>query len=106
MFGSYRRGEANDPKTYVAVITAILAEYDEEVIFRVTHSIPRTMVFMPNPAEVVRECKSIAKMVEGERLMEDRAAKGFRWLKDKNGRDGFFNELGEEYGKQRRLPAK
>jgi hypothetical protein len=37
LLGCYRTGDANDPETYVAAITAILARYPEEVITSVTH---------------------------------------------------------------------
>jgi hypothetical protein len=37
LFGCYRTGDANDPETYVAAITAILARFPEEIITQVTH---------------------------------------------------------------------
>ena len=37
LFGSFRKGEANDPETFVAVIAATLARYPEDVITTVTH---------------------------------------------------------------------
>ena len=49
LFGCYRKGDANDPETYTAAITAILAEYEPEVIQRVTDprtGIPRQLKFM------------------------------------------------------------
>jgi hypothetical protein len=36
MFGCYRRGDANDPDTYVAAITAVLSRYDADTIHAVT----------------------------------------------------------------------
>lgn len=40
LFGSYRRGDANDPAAYLATIAAVLSEYPEETIRYVTD--PRT----------------------------------------------------------------
>jgi hypothetical protein len=37
LLGCYRTGEANDPETYVAAITATLARYSEAIITEVTH---------------------------------------------------------------------
>lgn len=37
LFGCYRTGDANDPETYVAAITAILARFPEDIITQVTH---------------------------------------------------------------------
>lgn len=39
LFGCYRTGDANDPETYVAAITAVLAQYPENIITQVTHPI-------------------------------------------------------------------
>lgn len=36
MFGCYRRGDANDPDTYVAAVTMVLAHYPADVIKTVT----------------------------------------------------------------------
>lgn len=36
MFGCYRRGDANDPDTYVAAVAAVLSRYDAETIKNVT----------------------------------------------------------------------
>lgn len=36
MFGCYRRGDANDPDTYVAAIASVLSRYDLDVIREVT----------------------------------------------------------------------
>lgn len=66
LFGSYRRGDANDPDAYVAAITAVLAMYDTDLIREVTD--PRTgiatsekyMSFMPNAGELKVYCDAVA----------------------------------------------
>lgn len=67
LFGSYRRGDANDPDAYVAAITAVLSLYDADLIREVTD--PRTgimttekyMSFMPNAGELKVYCEAEAK---------------------------------------------
>lgn len=66
LFGCYRRGDANDPDTYVAAITAVLSRYDAELIREVTD--PNTgiitsekfMTFMPNAGELKIYCDGVA----------------------------------------------
>jgi hypothetical protein len=66
LFGSYRRGDANDPDAYVAAITAVLSTYDPDLIREVTD--PRTgvctsekyMSFMPNAGELKVYCDGLA----------------------------------------------
>lgn len=64
MFGCYRKGDANDPETYVAAITATLARYPQDVILDVTHPVdglPGTNDFIPTVAEVRRACEAKMK---------------------------------------------
>jgi hypothetical protein len=66
LFGSYRRGDANDPDAYVAAIAAVLSMYDTDLIREVTD--PRTgicttekyMSFMPNAGELKVYCDGVA----------------------------------------------
>lgn len=66
LFGCYRRGDANDPDTYVAAIAAVLSLYDLDIIREATD--PRTGVqtsekfaaFMPNSGELKAYCEAIA----------------------------------------------
>lgn len=66
LFGSYRRGDANDPDAYVAAIAAVLSSYPLEVIREVTD--PRTGIaatekfaaFMPNAGELKIHCDGVA----------------------------------------------
>lgn len=62
LFGSYRRGDANDPERYVAAIAAVLSMYEPDLIREVTD--PRSgiattekyMSFMPNAGELKVYC--------------------------------------------------
>ena len=66
LFGSYRRGDANDPDAYVAAVAAVLSIYDAELMREVTD--PRTGIatdekfaaFMPNAGELKRYCDGVA----------------------------------------------
>ncbi len=64
MFGCYRKGDANDPETYVAAITATLARYPEEIICAVTHpaaGLPIQKDFLPTVKEVFMACEAIVQ---------------------------------------------
>ncbi len=64
MFGCYRKGDANDPDTYVAAITATLARYPEDVIRDVTHpatGLPIQKDFLPTVREVYLACEAIVQ---------------------------------------------
>lgn len=59
LLGCYRTGEANDPDTYVAAITAILARYPQDVMTAVTHPVtglPSKKNWLPTVKEVVDAC--------------------------------------------------
>jgi hypothetical protein len=70
LFGSYRRGDANDPDAYVASIAAVLSMYEPELVKKVTD--PRTgiqttekfMTFMPNSGELKRYCDEQAAIAD------------------------------------------
>ena len=79
LFGCYRKGDANDPETYVAAVTVVLAEYSGETIRRVTDprtGLPRTNKFMPNPAEVAEACDAATKTIAAEEII---IARGWEW---------------------------
>lgn len=78
LFGCYRKGDANDPETYTAAITAILSEYSPEVIQHVTD--PRTGLarknnWLPTVAEVDAACVERAIFVDRLKLLESRGWK-------------------------------
>ncbi len=73
LFGCYRKGDANDPETYTMAVTAILAEYEEAIIQRVTDprtGIARTSKWMPNVAEVSEACDTAKKEIETEEKLK------------------------------------
>jgi len=62
LFGCYRKGDANDPETYVAAITAVLSRYGEDVIRAVTHpakGLPIRTNFLPTVKEVFEACEAL-----------------------------------------------
>lgn len=62
LFGCYRKGDANDPETYVAAITAVLSRYEESVIRAVTHpakGLPIRTNFLPTVKEVFEACEAL-----------------------------------------------
>jgi hypothetical protein len=83
LFGSYRKGDANDPETYVAAIASILAEYSIEVIQRVTDprtGYARTHKFMPNPCDISECCDEAKAFLVHEKIA---AEKGWHWNGEK-----------------------
>lgn len=103
LLGCYRTGEANDPVTYVAAITAILAHYPEEVITAVTHPVsglPSKKGWLPTVKEVTDACaEAVEPIVQNElRLkrikeqleMRERVARGEKPT---------LEQLHEKYGK-------
>jgi hypothetical protein len=83
LFGLYRKGDANDPATYVAGITAVLSEYEPEVIRYVTdprEGIARQSKWMPSIAELSEACEAKKKWLKA---CKELAAKGFSWNGDR-----------------------
>ena len=93
LFGQYRKGDANDPETYVASIAAILSDYPAETIRYVTDprsgiaanplSDPETgrvWTGMPDAANVKRACelhyaptrKLIERQAQARQQLEER----------------------------------
>jgi hypothetical protein len=59
LFGCYRRGDANDPVTYSAAVTAVLTSFPEHVVEYVTDprtGIPSEVQWLPSVAEVKQAC--------------------------------------------------
>lgn len=76
LLGSYRKGDANDPETYVTSIAAVLSSYPEDVIRTATD--PRTGVqrkfpkWMPNSGEVAEFCDGLYQVqLSAERRRRD-----------------------------------
>ncbi len=114
LLGCYRTGEANDPETYVAAITAVLARYPEEVMTSVTHPVsglPSKKGWLPTIKEVADACDEAVEPIVQHRLrlkrikeqmeMRERERLGVKptlaQLKEK---------YGENYGLTPREPSK
>ena len=83
LFGCYRKGDANDPDTYTAAITAVLAEYAPEVMRAVTDprtGIPRKLSWLPTIKEVSDACDAEVRWQSSLKYME---AKGYVWNGEK-----------------------
>lgn len=78
LFGCYRRGDANDPETYVAAVSAVLARYDTDLIREVTdpgtgiQSTEKHMAFMPNAGELKVYCDGVAARKERLKKLGER----------------------------------
>jgi hypothetical protein len=65
LFGCYRRGDANDPDTYVAAVAAVLSRFDPDLVREVTdpntgiQTTEKYMSFMPNAGELKVYCDAI-----------------------------------------------
>lgn len=72
MFGCYRKGDANDPDTYVAAVTMVLARYSAEIVTAVTDpysGLPSRKsesgwTGMPDVADVKDACEAEAVRIE------------------------------------------
>jgi hypothetical protein len=73
LLGSYRKGEADDPDTYVTAIAAVLTLYDPAIVARVTD--PRTGIagrvkWLPTVHEVRAACEEEAAFAHRMRQRE------------------------------------
>jgi hypothetical protein len=103
LFGCYRTGDANDPATYVAAVTAVMSRFPEEIITQVTHpdtGLPSTgKGWLPTVKEVKDACNEAyepilqnelrLKRIREQMEMREREERGERpslaQLKDKYG---------------------
>jgi hypothetical protein len=75
MFGCFRKGDANDPDTYVAAITATLARFPEQVITEVTHpatGLPTRKSWLPSVKEVFDACNDAWEPIKQAQLRTER----------------------------------
>lgn len=86
MFGCFRKGEANDPDTYVAAITATLARFPEQVITEVTHpamGLPTKKSWLPSVKEVYEACveawEPIKETIVREKRIKQQLADREEW---------------------------
>lgn len=102
LLGCYRTGDANDPETYVAAITAVLARYPEEIITSVTHPVtglPSKKGWLPTVKEVTDACnEAVDPIVQNElRLKRIREQLETR-EREERGEKPTLNQLKEKYG--------
>jgi hypothetical protein len=72
LIGCFRTGEAADPEVYVTAISAVLAQYPEQVVRDVTDPIiglPSRSKWLPTVSEVREACEAL---VQRERDAEAR----------------------------------
>ena len=103
LLGCYRTGDANDPETYIAAITAALARYPEQIITSVTHPVsglPSKTSWLPTIKEVVDACDAeYAPIANNEaRLKRIKEQLEMREREDR-GEKPTLAQLHEKYGK-------
>lgn len=116
LLGCYRTGDANDPETYVAAITAVLARFPEIVITSVTHPVtglPSTKSWLPTVKEVLDACaEAVRPIAENEaRLkrikqqleMRERQAAGIKPTRDQL-QEKYGDNWGLDCDKKRKTP--
>jgi hypothetical protein len=60
LFGCYRASDANDPETFLAAATAMLAQYPEAAVAKVcdpVRGLPSTSKFLPSITEIREACE-------------------------------------------------
>lgn len=103
LLGCYRKGEANDPETYVAAITATLSRYPEEVITAVTHpasGLPVTLSWLPTVKDVKDACETALYPIRQRELRDQRVTEQLA-LRDQDiprNERPTFEELKAKYG--------
>jgi hypothetical protein len=104
LLGCYRTGDANDPETYVAAVTATLARYPREVITSVTHpvsGIVSEVKWLPSVMEVREACERAMLPIANRIVREKRIAEQLeaRRLEDEeNARKPTYEQLKAKYG--------
>ena len=77
LLGCYRKGDAEDPETFVAAVASVLASYPQEVAYRVTDprsGLPGRSKWLPTPAEVREACEAEMSPARAEAARSDRRA--------------------------------
>lgn len=104
LLGCYRTGDANDPETYVAAVTAVLARYPREVITAVTHPVSGIVVevkWLPSVLEVREACERAFLPMRNHEARQRRIAEQMeaRRLEDEaNTAKPTYEELRSKYG--------
>ena len=109
LLGCYRTGEANDPKTYVAAITAVLARYPQEVITSVTHPVtglPSKSGWLPTIKEVTDACNASVEPIRQHEARLKRIAEQMEMRERMDrGEKPTLEQLHSKYGKDWGLSA-
>jgi hypothetical protein len=109
LLGCYRTGDANDPKTYVAAVTAVLAHFPEEVITAVTHPVtglPKKVSWLPTIKEVNDACNEAVEPIRQhearlKRIKEQMEARA----REDAGMKPTMAQLKERFGENWGLPV-
>jgi hypothetical protein len=74
LFGSFRAADANDPETFIAGATAIIAHYPEQIVRLVCYGLPSQTKWLPALAEIREACeRAIAPTLAEQRRAQERA---------------------------------
>ncbi|MBR0868917.1 hypothetical protein JQ633_00995 [Bradyrhizobium tropiciagri] len=115
LFGCYRTGDANDPKVYVAAVTAVLARYPEQVITEVTHPVTglpsNGKGWLPTVKEVSDACaRAHEPIIQGElrlkRIKEQMEARERMDRGEKPTLEQLKARFGENWGLDKVQPEK
>jgi hypothetical protein len=102
LLGCYRTGDANDPETYVAAITAILARYPEVVITAVTHPVtglPSKKGWLPTVKEVCDACdEAVEPIVQNELRLKRIKEQLETREREERGEKPTLDQLREKFG--------
>jgi len=106
LFGSFRTGNANDPDTYVAAVTAVLARYSEEIITEVTHPVfglAKQTDWLPTVKEVYEACEKAAEPMyrrqrEAKLIADTLAARAEPPRENRPTREEMQAKYGENWG--------
>jgi hypothetical protein len=102
LLGCYRTGDANDPKTYVAAITAVLAHYPEEVMTSVTHPVtglPSECGWLPTIKEVTHACNAAVEPIKQREARQKRIREQMEMReREEFGIKPTMDQLKEKYG--------
>lgn len=104
LLGCYRSGEANDPDTYVAAISATLARYSQQIITDVTHPVsglPAKKSWLPTVKEVFDACEEEANRTRQQTARERRIQEQFAAREEQDRLDAVkpsLEQMKEKYG--------
>jgi hypothetical protein len=101
LFGCFRKGDANDPEVYVAAISAMLAQYPDWIVIKVTdpmRGIPSEMDFLPTVKEVRDACEKLMTPFRQEQERQERIKQQLADREIDKSERLTYQELCEKYG--------